>query len=82
MNNKDLIALFEKLYSLGDYNEMIDKAEILLKNNPENYFLWNTIAVAEKNLGNTEKAIQIHKDNIKREKNNFVAYGNLSLIHI
>ena len=48
MNNKDLIALFEKLYSLGNYNEMIDKAEVLLKNNPENYFLWNTIAVAEK----------------------------------
>lgn len=81
MNNKDLIALFEKLYSLGNYSEMIDKAEMLLKNNPENYFLWNTIAVAEKNLGNTEKAIQIHKDNIKREKNNFVAYGNLANIY-
>ena len=68
MNNKDLIALFEKLYSLGNYNEMIDKAEVLLKNNPENYFLWNTIAVAEKNLGNTEKAIKIHKENIKEKK--------------
>ena len=29
----------------------------------------SVIAVAEKNLGNTEKAIQIHEDNIKREKN-------------
>ena len=27
MNNKDLIALFEKLYSLGNFKEMIDKME-------------------------------------------------------
>tara|TARA_B100000941_G_scaffold256177_1_gene205337 strand:- start:3700 stop:4977 length:1278 start_codon:yes stop_codon:yes gene_type:complete len=81
MNNVDFIALFEKLYSLGNYTEMIEKAEILLKDNPENYFLWNTIAVAEKNLGNNEKAIEIHKDNIRREKNNFVAYGNLANIY-
>ena len=65
------------LYENRSFEKLLNKAKILLKDYPNNYFINNICGMTHINLSNFQKSSDFFSKAIKINPNNFEAYNNL-----
>ena len=70
---KKLVSIVNK----GDYLKAIEMAEAFLKNNPDEYFVWNILGISFATIGKTKEAIEVFKKVISLNHNFIEGYLNL-----
>ncbi len=64
-------------FKTGDYSNVIDKAKVFLKNNPEEYFVWNILGICLAETKRTNESINAFKKVIFLNSNFVEGYFNL-----
>ena len=65
------------LYNQGRFHDIIDLEYALTQTHPRVYTVWSIIGAANKNLGNTERALEAFKNALKLEPQNSEGFVNL-----
>ena len=78
---KEKLSIIQNFYKSGRYEEVIIRAEPLLKKFPKLIFFYNLISLSYNGLGKFEKGISILNKAKKIEPNNILILNNLGLIH-
>ena len=82
MNNKNILQKIQILmnqFNAKNFNEVISKAKILIKKNPEYAILYNLIGSAYQNIGDYVNAKNYFKSGLKIESNNIALMNNLAM---
>ena len=84
MKNKNLSSSIQILlnqFNARNYDEVIDRGNILIKKNPEYVILYNIVGSAYQNKGEFIKAKNNFKLGLKLDPNNLALMNNLAMSH-
>ena len=84
MNKKDLNAISQKVNSLireDNFEKAIELLNLLITEDPNNYFLKMNLGACYKNINNFEKAIEIYKDAMNHPNKDCEVFYNLGNLY-
>lgn len=76
--NKEIQILANK-YQAGEFQDVLKKSSVLLKNNSKNDILWNLSGLAFQQIGNIKKSILSFQKAIEVNPKNYAAKNNLAI---
>jgi len=79
MINTDIKELIN-LYNSGQLDDVIEKTNILITKNPDNYFLYNILGTVFSKQNKLDKATENYKKSLKFNPNFFEGFYNLGVV--
>ena len=73
------IQILINRYNNGEFNDVLKKISLLVKDFPKNDFLWNLSGLSFQKIGNIRDSITSFQNAIQANTKNYAAHNNLAL---